>query len=88
MSDNGETDSKSNPSDEGHEEDFTVNAFLSPLGGGREDERLSRSRTSTEEERYLASRERMQRKTFSITFESTNIPFEFTVNAEVRCVCS
>lgn len=88
MSDNGEIDSKSNPSDEGHDEDFSVNAFLSPLGGGREDEKLSRSRTSTEEERYLANRERMQRKTFSITFESTNIPFEFTVNAEGYVVVS
>lgn len=97
MSDSGASDMKSHTSDEGNDEDFSVNAFLSPLGGGRDDSdhhdqnqdqdqdqdhnddhsSLTRSRTST-----LASAD----ITFTLTFETTtNIPFEYIVNSEVRC---
>ena len=51
-----DNDVKTCPSDEDHE-DFSVNAFLSPLGGGREEhdhelehDQSSPSKTSTEEE--------------------------------------
>lgn len=85
MSDSGASDIKSHLSDEANDEDFSVNAFLSPLGGGRDENdhdddvhsNLTRSRASS-----LASAD----ITFSLNFDTANnIPFEYVVNSEVSC---
>lgn len=89
MSDNGASDSKSHHSDEGNDDDFSVNAFLSPLGGGRDDNfcddnndvhsNLTRSSRASS----FGSTIRNDLITFTLTFESAKIPFEFALNSEV-----
>lgn len=89
MSDTGESDVKS-PSDE---EEFSVNAFIDPLGDRDRDRDRDREQkeehgvendqetdaTGGEEER---SQESVQRKSFALTFDSKNIPFEYSLSSE------
>ena len=82
MSGTSENEDKSHGSEEDHEEDYSVNAFLHPLGGGRsdDDEHSNQSGPSAE---VNPTRKKREIKSFSLAFESVHLPFEFAQNTEV-----